>query len=54
MLLPNSHHLLDLGKDLPLSKNKTVETGRDLQKVIDSLVVMESKQMGREIICCQT
>ena len=53
VLLTQAHHLLDLGKDLTLSENKTIETSGHLHQVIDGFVVMKREKMGRKIVGCQ-
>ena len=47
MLLTQAHHLLDLGKNLPLSQHQRIEARCYPQEVGNGLLVVEGKKVGR-------
>ncbi|CAI8407323.1 MAG: Uncharacterised protein [Synechococcus sp. MIT S9220] len=54
VLLPQTHHFLDLGQDLPLPKHQAVKTGGNPHQMTNGILVVEGEQVGFQIAGIQS
>ena len=54
MLLAEPHHFFHLGEDLTFPQHKAVETCCHPHQVVDSVFVVVTEQVGRQLPCLKT